>query len=233
MGGDGFRVAGGRWRWLGSRSERLGTEPARSRTVPRCGAVDASTHPHGSALFALVAHGVAEHSDRVLGDEGESVVMEERVKVAQRELAVAVQDGDADRPQGAPEEPDRFFDHGRERILVEVWRASALLPGDDGPQVVAGLAQLADELAPLRGEMVELVVDRADGGESLLAGDLQLQPGATIETAGHPDEQVLLAEQPVELVSGRLGHGGYSRGPEISRTPSARLSRPPHPPNPL
>ncbi|HTN79462.1 MAG TPA: hypothetical protein VMK16_07305 [Acidimicrobiales bacterium] len=84
------------------------------------------------------------------------------VQLGQRELAVARQQGQADRAQAPAVEGLGPVADRRERSLVRAGRAATMVVRDDGPHRVAELLRSGDEGAPVLGPCDRVGVERCD-----------------------------------------------------------------------
>ncbi|HXH58226.1 hypothetical protein [Iamia sp.] len=110
-----------------------------------------------------------------------AVAVEPGVDLAESQLAVPGEDLDAGLTQGDAAHGDGFGRCGRQGITSEDRRTTTPLPRDDGPQLVARLGQLVEQVeAPLchpHHRAVELV----QLGEEPVARHLQLETGRRVQ----------------------------------------------------
>lgn len=154
---------------------------ARSGAEAGRGPVHTPADPDGPTVVVLVPESVGEGPDRFPADDHEPVAVQEGVQVAQPELAVAPEEGEADAPEAAAVEGHRVGHERRERWPVDRRRASPLLPRHDRvEQIPSCFAPLDDGPAPA-GEVVELLVEGGQLGQVVVVLDLQLDPPDPVE----------------------------------------------------
>jgi hypothetical protein len=209
MSGDRLGVArGGRWGRAGWWPERLASQSARSGTEVGMHTVGAAPDSLGAPLFALVAHGVAQHLHGTRRQDREAVPVKEGVQLSQRQCAVTGQECEADRPQPPTPEPIRILDHRWEDPTAEHRWSPAALPRHARIELLAQVGELVGDPTAGGAELVEVVVDRSDLVEEIVAPGLDAQAGPAIESGLHAGHEQAVAEQAIEAMGSDVVHCG-------------------------
>ncbi|HSL59099.1 MAG TPA: hypothetical protein VK866_14735 [Acidimicrobiales bacterium] len=194
--------------------------------------VDAASDAVGATAVVLVAEGVGECSHRRGADDHEAVAVQERVQLAQRQLTVAAQQGQAHAAEPSPVQRDRIGDERRDRWLVVGGRPSAVLPRDHRVQGVTVGLEVGDEGAAALGHLVELGVEIGQGGEAVVAVDLEPHPGDPVESGVVANGQAAKIEVAHAAGEESIVHGEL-RGQVNSRATTKVGGEPgDHPPHP-
>ncbi len=138
--------------------------------------VDAPRHPSGPAGVVLVAEGVGEDLDRVGAGDDVAVPVEPAVDLQERQLAVTSEDEEAGLAECGSRQ-GTWVGRGRWQwpAVERRWAASSL-PREGGPQGVADLLQLVEEVEALVGAVDHGRLEVGQPVVQLLPADLELEP---------------------------------------------------------
>jgi len=177
-----------------------------SRPEPLSEPVHAALDPLGTPTADLVAQRVGERLDRLRPTHRVAIDVEEVVELAQRQGAVAPEDGEARRSQSAP--PQRVMiagEQGEGSLVVGRWSAS-LVGRDDGPELAAELLEPIDELDPLGREREQVRIELGQPAERIVAVDVKADALVAIQVGGPS-----VGRQAVAL--GGVRHAGHGIDP--------------------
>jgi hypothetical protein len=142
--------------------------------------IAAPARTYGAPLLFLVGHRVAQALDRMVGRDLEAVEMEQAVQFGELTFAVAAEQGEADRSQGAALERSGALADRWQGELLRRWRLS---PGDaehHRPEPVGELGEMSRGGAASLDEVEEVAVVHGE-----------LDDGAVVVGAGHREGVVV------------------------------------------
>lgn len=152
------------------------------------GAPSGAPHP---ALEQLVAHRVGERLHRVAPIDCIAVQVEEGVELVEAPTAVPSQQGQARGAQAASVEAAKgVVVDRRQRWLVVVRGAAAVTPLDTGPELVAQVLELVEDLRALRRERLQRGVDPGEVREEGFAAGVELVAHRRGDACGTTDREV-------------------------------------------
>jgi hypothetical protein len=126
------------------------------------GLVAASFDAVGAALLDLVPHGVGELLRGVGAVNAVAVHVDQAVKVAQGEHAVAAQDREGDGAQAAAADDVGTFFEGGQEGMVRARGTPAVPVRLSGPELVVDGVDLGDERVAAGGPLDCLTIERAE-----------------------------------------------------------------------
>ncbi len=178
---------------------------SRARSEATSSAIRAALSAHEPALVDFVSHGVGELLDGIGAADRVAVQVEVGVQLCEGQLAVAPEEGEANRPEAAAAEDLGVVAEGRKRTLVGAGRAAAVVAGHDRPHQVAQLLGLLDEGAALRGALDRLGVEDGELSED------RVELSHVLLVDGTTKPGVEAKEEEVARVAAASVHGGRSR----------------------
>jgi len=204
-----------------------------SRSEAGVDRIDASAHSNRPPLFDLVGHRIGERADRMAAGDRVAVVVQEGVELAQARLAMASEDPEGRRAEGAAPEELCVGGQRRDGWLVVGGRPAALLPRQDRPQEIAKLLRLPEALSASTGQVEQLTVEYRYPGEDLVAFDLQttsldrVNAAATAAGAEAAPQRMVArpSERQTDLPPRKKAKGPPSLPPLIIPTPYDTFSR--------
>jgi hypothetical protein len=126
----------------------------------------------------LVAHRVGQGLDRRRAVDAVAVPVEELVELSQWQRPVATEDAEARGSESATVEQIGVRRQRGQWTLVVVRRSPALLPRHDGPERVARIAQVAEQVTPLGRELLDTGIDLVQPVEPVEPAHVDPDPGA-------------------------------------------------------
>lgn len=110
------------------------------------------------------------------------------MELAQRCGAVSAQDRETGGAELAPADQLCAFDRGRHRRAVQVRRAAAVAPRDDGIELLTQLAERIDDGATLLAELEEALIEPAEPVDEGIPVGLELHACEQWEPGGSPEQ---------------------------------------------
>jgi hypothetical protein len=155
---------------------------SRARPKSRVEAVDATRHSLASLDASFVAHGIGEDLHRVGAPYGIAVEVEQLVHLGERQRAVATEQRQTGGTQRPTVEPPRWCCRGRQGGLVMIGRSATAVAGEDRPQAVAELIELAQGEASLLEPVGDCSVALVEIEQELVALLVEPYPDRVVES---------------------------------------------------